>query len=389
MVVYQEQYRRGSQGQKSTEREKLVNQAAEVGNCAGRVLSFLVALCRQGFDGTLSPLDVISERLKKATGGKGEPRTIRRCLITLEQLGFIHRAYHRTGNQLMTPKGLLNLQILRVTFTPVLYQLLGFQSIPKHRPKRPLHPKTEPREKETIGRFPFPDGLTIGEPSQKGNRMDDEQQGVQIDGVQLAPAFAVAHTLLGHMQSAAMKDESVQILDQIYQDEETPEKRVLKAVPPEERYKAKPPSIGPTEKEKAYLGSSVEFLAALFQAVSDCTFSKKYFKTFDNTVQNTILTICQNQNSPFYPKSFPKVPFDLIAWSMMPWPHQTKCIEAYVESIKKFENDLSNADKVTALFHDLELPHVFSYAKNIACLMVMGKMKIGDLPDKYLKDFPA
>jgi hypothetical protein len=83
------------------------------------------------------------------------------------------------------------------------------------------------------------------------------------------------------------------------------------------------------------------------------------------------------------------VPFDLIAWSMMPWPHQTKCIEAYVESIKKFENDLSNADKVTALFHDLELPHVFSYAKNIACLMVMGKMKIGDLPDKYLKDFPA
>jgi hypothetical protein len=385
MSVYLERYLRGGHGTKSTERETLVKATAQVKNCSGRVLAFLVSLCRQGFDGMLCPLDVISERLKRATGGKGEPRTIRRCLITLEQLGYIHRAYHRTGSQIMTPKGLLNLQVLRITFTPLMLQVLGFVAVTKHRPKRPLLPRSEPRINQTIGRSGLSDGLTSGQTKKEGNRMDERDQ--------LTPARAVAHTSLGLLTIAAMKDEASQELDRIYQDEESEPKRILKAVPPPEKFQVKPFDNGvpPTEKER--LGSLQEFLSNLYQAVSDYVFANNLFRVVDDhdpkkprEVLNPLLVMCQNQNSVVYPASFPRVAFDLMQWVCADDHTQKKIIKDYVEALRKFREDPKVVDQTMRSFPDI--PGRFSYAPNIAVLCVLGKIKIADIGEHYLNDFP-
>jgi hypothetical protein len=385
MSVYLERYLRGGHGTKSTERETLVKATAQVKNCSGRVLAFLVSLCRQGFDGMLCPLDVISERLKRATGGKGEPRTIRRCLITLEQLGYIHRAYHRTGSQIMTPKGLLNLQVLRITFTPLMLQVLGFVAVTKHRPKRPLLPRSEPRINQTIGRSGLSDGVTSGQTKKEGNQMDERDQ--------LTPARAVAHTSLGLLTIAAMKDEASQELDRIYQDEESEPKRILKAVPPPEKFQVKPFDNGvpPTEKER--LGSLQEFLSNLYQAVSDYVFANNLFRVVDDhdpkkpiDVLNPLLIMCQNQNSVVYPASFPRVHFDLMHFVCSDFDTHKKIIKDYVEALRKFREDPKVVEQTMRSFPDI--PGRFSYSPHIAVLCVLGKIKIADISENYLKDFP-
>ena len=351
MSVYYERYLRGGHGTKSTDREKIVLATAEVRNCSGRVLSFLVALCRQGFDGMLCPLDVISERMKRSTGGKGEPRTIRRCLITLEQLGYIHRAYHRTGSQVMTPKGLLNLQVLKITFTPLMLQVLGFQSVTLHRPKRPLHPKSELRINPTIGRSGLSDSVTI---------LETKKEGVLADGVELAPACAVAQTSIQLLQSAANEKQNEQKASQVYKLEKT--------------------------EETKRLGTLPEFLHSFFVAVENQCFAKKYYReTGPVSVICSILTMAQNQNDSAYPEHFPKVNFDLMSWALAPWPEQNKIIAEYVERLKIFGESPDTVSKTKACFQGVDLMH--SFAVSVACLAVVGKIKFSEIDPKVKQNF--
>lgn len=356
LSVYQEYYWRGSQGTKSTDREKLIRQAADLKNITSRLLAFLFALCRQGFDGTLCPLDVISERLKKATGGKGEPRTIRRALITLEQLGWIHRAYHRTGAQIMTPKGLLNLQVLRVTFCPSIYQALGFVSIPtEHRPKRPLHPNTKARQEETIGRFLPADALTMGQTEEK-------EKGDRLDGVQLAPALAVAHTSVLLKTSAAKTEET--------QDSCQSQ---LAVITREE------------QAEEKTLGTTKEFLACFLSAVKDQIFARKLFMDEKGVIICELLEMARNQHDPRYSDKFPRVQVDFMEWALAPWPEQRKIIEKYIAGLQEIARAEGIDEQLKKIFFNSK-PLNYIVSRNIAFLMVMGKIKISDLNEKYLED---
>lgn len=437
LSVYQEYYWRGSQGTKSTDREKLIRKAAELKNITSRLLAFLFALCRQGFDGTLCPLDVISERLKKSTGGKGEPRTIRRALITLEQLGWIHRAYHRTGSQVMTHKGLLNLQVLRVTFCPSIYQALGFVSIPtEHRPKRPLHPNTKSRQEKTIVRFSPADDLTIGlsEAQEKGDR---------LDGVRLAPSIAVAHTSVPLLQIAANEQEAQKPGQPIAQtvSAKLPERRLkmvintvdlmisqavndpeielnklyaeeypdpIKAIPepPPEKYKQRPFSHKPPENERAALGQLRHFLIDFYKDIESHCYAKGLFKVVESMVDDpkdptgknrikqidTImpaLVMAQNQHSTVYPSKFPRVDFDLMEYTIAEPIHKPKMISDYVSKLLIFEKDPATFKKIKMLFMKREKPQPlnYSFSPQVAGLCTIGRMKIADLRGEYLVDF--
>lgn len=372
LTVYQGQYWRGNVGLKSSKREILINEAASLKNITGRMLSFFVASCRMGYSGTIAPLDVISENLVRTTGGKGEPRTVRRALNALEGLGWIHKARKMTNAFIMLGSRKFGLSVLKITFTNKIFQLLDLMPVcdtKLHRPKRPPLLKPEAGKQETIGRSLASPAVTSLTEKKK------ERQLAPLRSAQTSPLQETIGTELASLRSAQASNQEQ-----------------LGAVPAPYASITCESQATKTEKQKQCRscskfgfknGTSQEFFTAFIGAFQAFLFAQK------DENSEKLLTIASNQLSPLYPKNFPKVPFDLMVWANSTWDEQRKLLKEYSKKISDFHLTIEEKTQQTKKIFLTHGRGNVSFSVFVGCLVVSGKMNIGEVAGNVLADFPA
>jgi len=362
LPAYQIDYIEGRAGNKTTARSQLISQAAAVKNIYSRVLAFFGAIAKQGFTGTICPLDVISERLKVSTGGLGEPRSIRRALKGLEGLGWIERSHLPTNTHKKTANGWITLSVLRITFTYKLLHLFGLcdmSPVSIHRPKRPPLLNRKAKAQEIIGGSLEPLAVSIVQTEEKES--------------QLAPAGAHTSALTKSQNShewnkqelCHLKTAPVELTEEPEEPEEEPEE-------PEE------------EPEIICEASSSELAHGFIAAVESRLFSQYPEKA------EILLNICKNQQNRLYPAAFPAIPFDLITWAISPWHIQRLMVAEYCGKACSFLNEINfHVDSVKKIFLFSQKYRKISFSDSIACLCVSGKIKINDISGTILADWPT
>jgi hypothetical protein len=362
LPAYQIDYIEGRAGNKTTARSQLIAEAAAVKNIYSRVLAFFGAIAKQGFTGTIGPLDVISERLKVSTGGLGEPRSIRRALKGLEGLGWIERSHLPTNTHKETAKGWITLSVLRITFTYKLLHLFGLcdmSPISIHRPKRPPLLNRKAKAQEIIGGSLEPLAVSIVQTEKKES--------------QLAPAGAHTSALTKSQNSHEWNEQELCHLKtapaELTEDPEEP------AEDPEE----------PAEEPETIIceASSSELTQSFVAAVEARLFSEYPEKA------EILLNICKNQQNRLYPAAFPAIPFDLITWAISPWHIQRLMVAEYCGKACSFLNEINfHVDSVKKIFLFSQKYRKISFSDSIAYLCVSGKIKINEVSGSILADWP-
>ena len=118
LTVLYERFKRGKAGPMALGRAAALREAADIGNAAGRLLSYLVALGRQGFQGTCVPQDMLGEAVTRATGKSTKERSIRAAQRALVAGGWISVHYTPTGSKTEIEPGLWrSLRICKISLT--------------------------------------------------------------------------------------------------------------------------------------------------------------------------------------------------------------------------------------------------------------------------------
>lgn len=354
-----EQYKKGAFGVKNSTREKAFSEATKIKNAASRLYSFFVALCRQGYVGTLCPLDCLSDALKNATGGLGEARTLRRAINELAAVGVITKTRIKTGSVISTPKGDLSLCVLRINFCPTMWDIIGNVATVSYnvtyRPKRPLIPKIKAKPRGSNNRPPLALALTNCHNS----------QGVKLGSSE--PQTTVEQergNKLGSSEPQTTNKEQLGSCEPYTSDRVEPIATTEKATAKNE----------PMPK-KEILATYQDFLNAFWGTVQNYLFSVNH----PNAEQLVLAT--QNHLSKKWPEKAFGLRIDLIEWAQNDWLNRRKIA---IDFSKKLESMIFSD---YSPFDGFVVPQVFKIDASILRLCFAGKMKIEHVPGHNLANW--
>lgn len=353
LSALQTEYIKGNLGEKNTGRSAIIQEASTLRNMTARTLSFLFSLLRMGYIGTICPLDVMSESMIKATGGLGAPRSLRRALKGLDELGWITRRGCPTNTKKSTPKGWITLSVLRIEFSEKMHQYLGLSPICTHRPKRPPLLETKGKTQESFGRSLEFLPVTIIQETKKVEQLE-------------APIVASQTSKPAQLEAPIVASYASNLTKSQNHSQDKKEQKICQTMKTENFNEA-------TSRDL-----QIEFL----KTVEACLFAN-YQATADK-----LLIICKNQTDKKYPEHFPRVSFDLIEWCISPWSIQRQKIKEYCELLRQFEEKFElQEENVKKIFLFSPNTKKISFSESVAKVMVLGRMRIDDVQQNILVDF--